>query len=194
MKLPNRLFFTGVPGSRWSGISQVVETVPGFNISNRANSPEFSHHVFSGHKGTYFGLSQDWEARLDIDYIDSAWPDCTGTRLIKSHDWAYRLDQVWDYCQQNNDWLMLVYRPDMSSYAWWFEVGGFNITHPRYDHYGDYAGMLAGIAKENKLILEFAHKHNLSWHYFTSTWIEQTFGHNVPVERTWPDVLVAIIK
>ena len=29
MQLPNRLFFTGVPGSRWSGISQNLELLDG---------------------------------------------------------------------------------------------------------------------------------------------------------------------
>ena len=35
MKLPDRLFFTGVPGSRWSGISQNLELLDGINTSDQ---------------------------------------------------------------------------------------------------------------------------------------------------------------
>jgi len=35
MQLPNRLFFTGVPGSRWSGISQNLELLDGVNTSDQ---------------------------------------------------------------------------------------------------------------------------------------------------------------
>lgn len=192
--LPNRLFFTGVPGSRWSGIAQTLETMPGFNISNRINSPEYAHHNFSGHKGTYFGRSQEWEARLDTEYLDSAWPQVGGCRLIKSHDWAYNLYDVINFCRLHNDWLMLVYRPDLSSYAWWHEAGGFNITHPKYDHYQDDIGMMSAIARENKMILEFAQIHNLSWHYFTKDWIKQHFQTEPEEVNTWPDILVTLIK
>lgn len=193
-KLPNRLFFTGVPGSRWSGIAQIIETIPGFNISDRSVNPEYSHNGFSGHKGVYFGRSQDRAAQLDTDYLDSAWPDPRGCKLIKSHDWAYVLDDVWRFCRANGDWLMMVYRPDMSSYAWWHEAGGFNITHPRYDHYIDHAGMLAGIARENNCILEFGHRHNVTWNYFSKSWIKDNFNQDVELDKFWPDILVTLLK
>lgn len=194
MMLPDRLFFTGVPGSRWSGIAQTLESVPGFNITNRDNSPEFTHHGFSGHKGTYFGRSQDWEAKLDNDYIDSAWASNQGCRLVKSHDWPYMLDQVYDHCQQHGDWLMLVYRPDMSAFAWWYEVGGFAITHPKYDHYKDHVGMMAGISRENQCMLEFGHRHDVTWNHFSVDWVQRQFGHRPETVKTWPDILVALLK
>jgi hypothetical protein len=35
MILPNKIFLTGVPGSRWSGIAQLIEdNVPGFNTAD----------------------------------------------------------------------------------------------------------------------------------------------------------------
>lgn len=191
---PNRIFFTGVPGSRWSGIAQTLEKLSGFNTSDRTHSPEYSHNGFSGHKGVYFGQSQDWAAQLDSDYLDSAWPQAGGTRLIKSHDWAYRLDDVHRFCKSTGDWIMLVYRPDMASYTWWHEAGGFNITHPRYDHYIDHVGMLAGITRENQCILEFGHRHDATWNHFTAEWIKKNFSQDVSVDKTWPDILVSLIK
>ena len=67
--LPNRLFFTGVPGSRWSGIAQTLEQLNGFNTSDRTPEREFSHNGFSGHKGAYFGQGMELEAHLEENYI-----------------------------------------------------------------------------------------------------------------------------
>jgi hypothetical protein len=55
MNLPNHIFFTGVPGSRWSGIAQTIESIPGFNTSDRNPGREYQHNTYSGHKGAYFG-------------------------------------------------------------------------------------------------------------------------------------------
>lgn len=192
MKLPNRLFFTGVPGSRWSGIAQTIEQIPGFNRSDRTLDREFEHSGFTGHKGAYFGTGMEFESYLDPAYIDSAWTDAGGCKLVKSHEWAGKLQSICDVYP--NDWIMLVYRPDMSSYAWWHQAGGFNIEYPNYTAYKDSATMLGEIAKQNNNILQFASKHDLTWHYFTTNWIEQNFGHRVEVKQTWPDILVALLK
>lgn len=192
--LPNRIFFTGVPGSRWSGIAQTIESIPGFNISDRSVNPEYSHNGFTGHKGVYFGRSQDKAAHLDADYLDAAWPTAGACKLIKSHDWAYCLDDVWRFCKNTSDWIMLVYRPDMSSYAWWHEAGGFAITHPCYDHYVDHTGMLAGITRENQCILEFGHKHDVTWSHFSADWVEREFGYRPEVNKVWSDILVTLIR
>ena len=55
MNLPNHIFFTGAPGSRWSGIAQTIESIPGFNISDRNSDREYIHNTYSGHLGAYFG-------------------------------------------------------------------------------------------------------------------------------------------
>jgi hypothetical protein len=89
---------------------------------------------------------------------------------------------------------MLVYRPDMASYAWWHEAGGFQIQYPNYKWYKDSAEMLREITKQNKRILEYACKNNATWSYFTPEWVEQEFGHTVEIARTFPDVLVTVIK
>jgi hypothetical protein len=192
MTLPNRVFFTGVPGSRWSGIAQHLESIPGFNTSDRTPARDYSHHSFSGHKGAYFGREMESEAMLDPDYIDRVWTESTGTRLVKSHDWAYKLNSVQRIFP--NDWIMLVYRPDMSSYAWWHEAGGFQIAYPSYAAYKNSTTMLAEIVEQNRLILEFAYQHQAQWNYFTSRWIEQTFGHSIEVNMPCSDILVTVIK
>jgi hypothetical protein len=176
-----------------SGIAQLIEdNVPGFNISDRSDEKEYSHNLFSGHKGTYFGKGMTYEPCLSADYIDSVWPESAGCKLVKSHDWAYQLDSI--RIMFPNDWIMLVYRPDMSSYAWWHEAGGFNIKYPSYVAYKDSATMLGKIAEQNACILQFAHKHDLTWNYFTSSWIEQNFKQTIEVTQKWSDILVTLLK
>jgi hypothetical protein len=92
------------------------------------------------------------------------------------------------------DWIMLVYRPDMASYAWWHEAGGFQIQYPCYDAYQDSTGMLAAITRQNLCILEYAHSKNATWHHFTPDWVESTFGHRVEIARSFPDILVTVFK
>ena len=190
--LPNRLFFTGVPGSRWSGIAQTLEQLNGFNTSDRTPEREFSHNGFSGHKGAYFGQGMELEAHLEENYIDQAWTTSGGTRIVKSHDWAYKLDAVRQ--RFPNDWIMVVYRPDMTSYAWWHEAGGFNIKYPSYTAYKDSTTMLGEIAKQNACILKFAHTHDLTWNYFTPIWVEQQFNQQIEVKQQWSDILVTLLK
>jgi hypothetical protein len=192
MKLPNRIFLTGVPGSRWSGIAQTLESLEGFNTSDRTPAREFSHSGFTGHKGAYFGKGMEYEPYLNPGYIDSAWTVNQGTKIVKSHDWAYNLQDIKDIFP--DDWIMLVYRPDMASYAWWHEAGGFNIKYPNYAAYKDSATMLGKIAEQNANILKFAQKHDLTWSYFTPRWIEQNFKQTIEVKHTWSDILVTLLK
>ncbi len=89
---------------------------------------------------------------------------------------------------------MLVYRPDLELYAWWHEVGGFQIKYPRYDVYKNSITMLAEITQQNRFILEFAYDHKSTWNYFTPDWIENTLGYRIEPEKIWPEILVTVIK
>jgi len=191
MKLPKRIFFTGVPGSRWSGIAQTLETMSDMNISDRTAEREYDHHSYTGHKGAYFGSEMEFEPILDSNYIDSAWSNPHGCKLVKSHEWAYDLNQI--KTKFPDDWIIMVYRPDMSSYAWWHEAGGFQIKYPNYSAYKNSAVMLSEIIKQNSSILEFGMLNNCKWEYFTSEWIYQNFDQNIAVTKTFPDILITLI-
>jgi hypothetical protein len=191
--LPNHIFFTGVPGSRWSGIAQVLETIHGMNTSDRTPDRNYVHHTYTGHVGAYFGRGMEFDSfPIKERVINSAWSKPGGCKLVKSHDWAYYLEEI--KSKFPNDWIMLVYRPDMSSYAWWHEAGGFQIKYPCYDAYRDSVGMLAEISAQNKAILEFGMINNCKWEYFTSGWIKEHFCADVNVTNVWPDILVTLIK
>lgn len=190
MNLPNRIFFTGVPGSKWSGIAQILESSGAFNTSDRTPERIYSHNEYSGHVGAYFG--QEMEFYPDPMKIDQAWNGGTGIKIAKSHDWAYMLDVIKPGFI--DDWVMLVYRPSEVSNAWWHQAGGFNISYPNYSAYKDSNKMYGEIVKQNSSILKFAHKHNATWNYFTSAWIKNTFGLDIKDVPEIDDVLVAIVK
>jgi hypothetical protein len=191
MKLPERIFFTGVPGSRWSGIAQILETMSGMNTSDRTPEREYVHHSYTGHKGAYFGPGMEFEPILDSDYIDQAWVEPQGCKLVKSHEWAYDLNQI--KTKFPNDWIMMVYRPDMISYAWWHEAGGFQIKYPNYTSYQNSAIMMSEIMKQNSEILNFGMLNECKWEYFTSSWIKNNFNQEIVVSKTFPDILITLI-
>jgi hypothetical protein len=193
MTFPKRIFFTGVPGSRWSGIAQTLETMPAFNTSDRTREREYIHNGFSGHKGAYFGRMMEFEAILDADYIDSAWAyKSVGTKLVKSHDWAYSLNQIKSTFP--DDWIMLVYRDNTASFNWWKEAGGWNIKYPSYLAYQNDIIMTREIDWQNTAIINFAKQQGLLWDNFNSKWIKENFDMDIKVERTWPDIFVTILK
>ena len=190
MSLPNRIFFTGVPGSKWSGIAQILETSSAFNTTDRTPKREYQHHEYSGHKGAYFGMGMEFYP--DPMNVDQAWDGGNGIKLAKSHDWSYMLDVIKPGFV--NDWVMLVYRPNEVSNAWWHEAGGFDISYPDYSYYKDSDKMYKEIAKQNNAMLKFAHKHDATWSYFTTKWIKNTFGLDIEVTNDYNDILVSIIK
>ena len=196
MKLPNRIFFTGAPGSRWSGISQDLEKNPEMNISDRNTNKEYNHPAYQGHRGAYFGFKwreMEWEARLDSDYLDSAWSENHDTKIIKCHDWCYMLDEIKEKFPK--DWILMTYRPDHDCYAWWFEVGGFNISYPNYQSYKSNAQMLASIIEQNAMMLEWVHKNNYTWQPYTRKWVLDNFGHDAEFDESlYSHNLVCLIK
>jgi hypothetical protein len=183
--LPNHIFFTGAPGSRWSGIAQILETIPGMNISDRRPDREYTHNTYSGHLGAYFGRGMECECITNGDYIDRQWAEPGGCKLIKSHEWAFHLGCIREKEQWKDSWVMMIYRPDMACYSWWHEAGGFNIKYP---------DMLTEIIKQNAAILEYGKINNCKWEYFTSSWISENFGVEIPVTKVWPDILVTLNK
>ena len=193
MTLPQIIFFTGVPGSRWSGIAQTLESMPYFNTTDRTKEREYLHNGFTGHKGAYFGRMMEFDAKLDTDYIDSAWAyKSVGTKLVKSHDWTYSLDKIKSTFP--NDWIMLVYRDNAASFSWWKEAGGFNIKYPSYTAYQNDVIMTREIAWQNSAIRNFAEQQGLLWNNFDSNWIKEHFDMDIKVERTWSDIFVTILK
>lgn len=191
-QLPDRIFFTGVPGSRWSGIAQILESLSGFNTSDRSPERHYIHNGFTGHTGAYFGRLMEFDSVLDSDYIKSAWSKSGGTCLVKSHDWAYSLDQI--KIKFPADWVVLVHRPDLESFDWWKSAGGWKISYPSYAAYLNDTIMQREISWQNQAMLRFAEQHSLVWSKFTSEWIREHFGQQVTDASAADDIRVAILK
>jgi hypothetical protein len=191
--LPQRVFFVGAPGSRWSGIAQNIETLDGFNVTDRDPQRQYEHHGFTGHMGAYFGTGWEFDLSLDPENLDRPFTHTAGTRILKSHEWAYHLDEI--RARYPDDWIMLVHRPDMSCFAWWHEAGGFTIKYPDYlPYYRDSINMFAEIQRMNQSMFAFSQKHDLAWHHISSSWIEATFGRAVEPTVRLADTLVCCLK
>ena len=172
----NRIFFTGVPGSRWSGIAQEIESEGGYDISDRTPDRNYTHNKYSGHVGAYFGTGMEFPAMLDTKNLDLPYKG-TGIKLHKSHEWSLILDDIADLYDRSG--IILIYRPNEASLNWWLQAGGFNITYPNYDYYKNEKTMPNHNATQNHAILKFAHKHNLVWQH------HQTH-HDILITKKFP--------
>jgi len=159
--LPEYIFFTGVPGSRWSGIAQEIKLDSAYNTSDRADHRIYKHGEYSGHCDAYFGTGMEFDTSLDKANLDSPFAQDAGCKLLMSHEWPYHFDEIIERYPQA--WIQLIYRPDQASFDWWKQAGGFNITYPNYDWYENDAGMKQRIQEQNQLILDFGQKHMLQW-------------------------------
>ena len=166
--LPEYIFFTGVPGSRWSGIAREIKSSGQYNCTDRAEHRNYTHHGFAGHQEAYYGTGMEFNVSLDRSNLNAPYTDADpaqGCKLIMSHEWPYYFEEIQDAYPLA--WIQLVYRPDWASFLWWKQAGGFEITYPNYDWYETDYFMTYRIQEQNKLILDFGQKHSVQWlqHY-----------------------------
>ena len=160
----DRVFITGAPGSRWSGVAQEIEKDGNYDMSDRTSERQYQHHGFSGHKGAYFGTGMEFPVTLDTKTLNSPYDNKNNkTKLHKSHEWSLILDDIVKAHPKAG--IILIYRPDDASFSWWQEAGGFNIDYPNYSHYENETKMKENIKKQNDAMLKFAHKYKLIWEH-----------------------------
>ena len=162
--LPERIFFTGVPGSRWSGIAREIKSDDQYNCTDRAAHRAYKHHDKIGHTEAYYGTGMEFDCNLDRANLDAPYSNSDsafGCKLHMSHEWPYYFEAIQDAYPIS--WIQLVYRPDWASFLWWKEAGGFEINYPNYDWYRTDDEMLKSIKEQNQLILDFAQKHSVQW-------------------------------
>lgn len=164
--------------------------IPGFNTTDR--TPDRVGGPLGGNKGNYFGRGLEFDAILDDAYIDPIWQHTNDTRLIKSHEWSYHLDAIKE--KYPNDWILLVFRPDETSYEWWCKAGGFDMDYPNYKAYIDEANMRKEIRQQNAAIMDFAYRHQAQWSHVNSDWFYNNFGYRPTVELENRDILVTIVR
>ena len=194
MMLSKYTFLTGAPGSRWSGVAQLITDNFNYDKSDESSARQYVHGEFTGHKGSYFGpgmelgedfhrLEQSYANRLRFQAMcDSAFhnPQSLQTKMIKCHQFAYGLDWLKKNVPNSN--ILLVKRPTEASFDWWKEAGGWNITYPNYEWYTDDAHMRHYIDTEIKLADMFVEKTKNSWSHITEEWLTENFGtHSITV-------------
>lgn len=192
----SKILFTGAPGSKWSGIAQMLETHPIFNTTDRTPEREYIHHKYSGHIGAYFGTGMEFDPHPCLVQEAYADPDA-GCMLAKSHEWIYNQlpGYIEHHCKKNGAWVMMVYRPSDVCMEWWQEAGGFGITYPDYSFYRDNATMAYHIRQQNEAMLSFAYDHNLQWSSFTHEWVSRELGIDLQCKiKPMRDVLVTVYK
>tara|TARA_B100000123_G_C25722348_1_gene425202 strand:- start:168 stop:806 length:639 start_codon:yes stop_codon:yes gene_type:complete len=197
-------FLTGAPGSRWSGIGQIITENFNYNTEDETDWRVYRHGDFSGHTGSYFGpsmeLGHDFH-RLETRYgndITEFKLECdrafdgkgTGTKMIKCHQFAYNLD--WLYNNVPNSNILLVQRGNKECFDWWKQAGGWDITYPKYDWYMDDHHMQHYIEAENLLANLFVDE----WSNFTEEWITDNFGkHSIKLDmKKYHDVKVCLVR
>ena len=164
--LPDKIFFTGVPGSRWSGIAQQIKQDSRYNTSDRAPHRVYTNGEFSGHMDSYFGTGMEFpacpaEGGLSEHNLAAPFAKTEGTKLLMSHEWPYYFNEI--QALYPLAWIQLVYRPNWERFLWWKKAGGFNISYPNYEWYKNDVEMRYKIEEQNELILDFAQQHQLKW-------------------------------
>tara|TARA_B100000424_G_scaffold79754_1_gene59724 strand:+ start:1256 stop:1843 length:588 start_codon:yes stop_codon:yes gene_type:complete len=157
MTYPKYIFLTGPPGSRWSGISQELRKLSWIDNSDITDARQYSHNLYSGHIGAYFGpemehgdwLKEGFYFNLLEKEISSIWSG-QGTKILMSHNWCYYFDEIQKYYP--NETIITVTRDNLSCYNWWHEAGGWNITYPSYTWYKNNVNMKKEIKKQNHCI------------------------------------------
>ena len=206
MPSSNFTFLVGAPGSRWSGISQLISENFDYNTTDKSSERQYIHGSFTGHSGTYFGpgmeLGEDFH-RLAESYFDRhrfeamcnspfRELDTDNPKMIKCHQFAYGLDWLKENVPTSN--ILLVKRDADASFDWWKEAGGWDITYPNYQWYIDDAHMKHYIDTEIKLANMFVEKMDNQWSHFTEEWLTENFGsHSIALTDKYDDTEVCLI-
>lgn len=175
-----RIFVTGIPGSKWSGVAQTLEQLPQFNLTDRNSHRQYLHSEYSGHIGAYFGRGMEFECNLNEDHLNAPYTDPdAGIMLAKSHDWAYKLEKVEFYAKHHNSKVLIVWRDVEQSIDWWYKAGGFNITYPNYSDYKDHDTFVKECIDQNEAIVRYLTMYHRVLEPFDPAFIKKHFNEDL---------------
>jgi len=211
-----RIWFCGIPGSKWSGVDIVMRQIlPCDRTDETPARTQFHRPVTpgdnnNGHRGSYWGpgmgSGEDWvdfnyfKPHKLIDDIDTVFSG-EGYRIIKSHFFARHFNLDYIYNHFSGDYITLCYREPQKSFAWWSEVMSFDESHyPDYrPGYKDYNRMWELLWHESANMTDFAMRKNMKWEIINpSTSFRDVQGVSTSkakyIEQRWSDVFVATCK
>jgi hypothetical protein len=193
----NIVWFTGAPGSKWSGTANILQAIAhlDFNTTDRNPSREYTH---TGptllarkimHTGVYFGpghgVGEHWDRfnRLDAGAVEREilreWQDTSyGKLLVKSHFLSHHLDHISEIWPNNP--IIMIFRPDEKCEQGWFGAGGWSISYPNYrPYYKDDSTMKAMIKEHNSLMLDFCKRKNIKPQKFTRDYLKENLKWSI---------------
>lgn len=188
------IFYTGVPGSKWSAFSHVLTHTPYLNINTSDYDPEktYTHYDtgFSGisHQGAYWGpgngigerfheinqlTKEEILEEIEKPYKDKNWDQY---RIVKCHQFALNLNYIKQTFPKSK--ILIVMRDDNISYWSWMKAGGFEkITYPNYsEYYKDPDTIKSKIAEENYFTRLFVQENNLKIDVVREQYFKERWG------------------
>ena len=209
----SRIWFTGVPGSQWSGVyAQVQKRLAFIDNSDRETLPMYttpSGHV--SHSGAYFDPGMQFGTNWDkfqqlsreqiLEEIEKPWSG-NGIKIIKFHELGVYENLNHVLTNFPEDSIMIVYKEDKASLDWWLRCGGFDITYPDYAWYKDESNMLERIKIQNQGMLKFAKEKNIKLEELSNDWLlnnfptasEQLIEKYSDMLKEFPEVTVGLYK
>lgn len=185
------IFWTGAPGSRWSGIAKELCT-----CSEVDNSDWAAHRTYNDdtHFGNYFGPGMEYgDSFDDMGSMPKQWiltelgkpysEDQNGrVRILKSHMFSRNLGWI----KQNfpTSTIATIWRDNDQCLEWWLEAGGFDITYPDYKYYKNEAVMRDQIIIENLAIVGFGMRGNYTLKKYDINTLTKELGLTNPQEIT----------
>jgi hypothetical protein len=158
------IFVAGAPGSKWSSVVKNIYYSSSIDRSDYRDDWTYYHDA-SGkmelmHLGAYFDPGMACDLPEDITGLDRTQLEkyfdlpfdttTTGTKIIKSHIFAYE-SNIRHLCREFVDCaIVLVHRSSDACLGWWVKCGHFDITYPDYhEYYRDLRTMAGIIAQQN---------------------------------------------
>jgi len=206
MPSSNFTFLVGAPGSRWSGIAQLLTEHFHYNKSDERPDRTYVHGSFTGHSGAYFGPEMEFGEdfhRLEYSYLGNSRFEamCNSpfktpsdkTKMIKCHQFAYGLDWLKENVPNSN--ILLIKRDSDRAFDWWKRAGGWDISYPNYAWYVDDVHMRHYIDTEIKLANIFVKETGNKWARFDKNWVDENFGANeMNIPDNYSDVEICLIR
>ena len=144
----SHILVTGAPGSKWSGIVGDIYRSKDIDQTDYSKKRKFKNRKVN-HHGVYFDPGFEFDNKKEMWDLPFSGK---GKRIIKSHTFAYQLNELKKYKLP----IVMVYRNCYECYKWWHEAGGFNIEYPNYKpYYKNSNNMWCEITSQNTKIMQF---------------------------------------
>jgi hypothetical protein len=197
------IFFTGIPGSRWSRAAALLQGSPLLNLndSDRNESRIYwnpnREEPYPNHQGAYFGTGQEYgygfESLEDNFYTKQDFvhevmrPFTTHNNqnyLIKSHGFARSLK--WITANFPNNRIIICLRELKVSIRDWYNFGGFEKIHfPNYSEYYKNPEVFEPlVAEEDRLLRDFIYENDLHVHTVTNKFCVE----KLQIDTSLPDM------